>query len=159
MADNSEIIIFKTADGNVSVDIVMENETVWVTQNDLSRIFEKDQSVISRHIANIFQEGEVDKESNMQKMHIANSAKPVEFYSLDIVLAVGYRTNSAKAVEFRKWATERLKEYIIKGFTMDDERLKSLGGGDYWKELLERICSFDKEEVPPLLLICVLIVF
>ena len=106
----SNIIVYN--DGELELKVPVENETIWLTQTQLCNIFEKDQSVISRHINNIFKDNEVDEKSNMQKMHIANSDKPVSFYSLDIVLAVGYRTNSSKAIKFRQWATSILKNYI-----------------------------------------------
>jgi len=110
-------------DGELELNISVENETVWLTQAQLSDIFDKDQSVISRHINNIFKDNEVDEKSNMQKMHIANSDKPVSFYSLDIVLAVGYRTNSPKAIKFRQWASNVLKEYIQNGYAINSERI------------------------------------
>jgi len=110
-------------DGELELNISVENETVWLTQAQLSDIFDKDQSVISRHINNIFKDNEVDEKSNMQKMHIANSDKPVSLYSLDIVLAVGYRTNSPKAIKFRQWASNVLKEYIQNGYAINSERI------------------------------------
>jgi len=143
---NGEIIIFKTADEKVSVNVVIENETVWLKQEHMAILFERDQSVISRHINNVYKEGELDEKSTMQKMHIANSDKPVAFYNLDVIISVGYRVKSLRGTEFRKWATARLREYIIKGFTMDDERLKGNGGGNYWKELLDRIRDIRSSE-------------
>ena len=101
-------------------------DTIWASQADIVQLFGIDQSVVARHIRNIFFTGEVDKESNMQKMHIANSDKPVNFYSLDIILAVGYRTNSGQAIRFRQWSTTRLKEYLINGYTINHNRLKEL---------------------------------
>ncbi len=101
-------------------------DTIWASQADIVQLFGIDQSVVARHIRNIFLTGEVDKESNMQKMHIANSDKPVNFYSLDIILAVGYRTNSGQAIRFRQWSTSRLKEYLINGYTINHNRLKEL---------------------------------
>lgn len=118
----SDIVIYE--DGNVELKVEFDGETVWLTQAELVKLFEKDQSVISRHINNIFKDKEVDEKSNMQKMHIANSDKPVKFYSLDIVLAVGYRTNSIKAIKFRKWATKILKEYIINGYALNKDKLQ-----------------------------------
>ena len=114
-------VVYKN--GEIELDISVEDETVWLTQKQIAEIFQKDQSVISRHINNIFKDGEVDEKSNMQKMHIANSDKPVSFYSLDIVLAVGYRTNSSKAISFRKWATKVLKEYIYNGYIINSEKI------------------------------------
>ena len=105
--NKSNIVIYN--DGELELKISLNDETIWLTQSQLCDIFEKDQSVISRHINNIFKDKEVDEKSNMQKMHITNSDKPVSFYSLDIVLAVGYITNSSKAIKFRQWATSGLK--------------------------------------------------
>jgi hypothetical protein len=102
--------------------------------------------VIVKHIANVFSEGELDEISNVQKMHIPNSDKPVKLYNLDVIISVGYRVKSQRGTQFRIWATQRLKEYIVKGFTMDDERLKNLGGGGYWKELLHRIRDIRASE-------------
>jgi len=121
MINGLNMVIYN--DGELELNISVENETVWLTQAQLSDIFDKDQSVISRHINNIFKDNEVDEKSNMQKMHIANSDKPVSFYSLDIVLAVGYRTNSPKAIKFRQWASNVLKEYIQNGYAINSERI------------------------------------
>jgi prophage antirepressor-like protein len=125
LGDNiNDIVIYK--DGGVALEATVDNDTIWLTQTELVKLFKKDQSVISRHINNIFLDKEVDEKSNMQKMHIANSDKPVHFYSLDIVLAVGYRTNSAKAIKFRQWATSVLKQHLLKGYTLDQKRLDVL---------------------------------
>jgi len=120
----NDIVIYK--DGSVALEATVNDDTIWLTQTELVILFNKDQSVISRHIHNIFKDNEVDEKSNMQKMHIANSDKPVNFYSLDIVLAVGYRTNSAKAIKFRQWATNVLKQHLLKGYTLDQKRLNVL---------------------------------
>jgi len=112
--------LIKYSDGEIEIEASVESETIWLTQKQIVALFEKNQSVISRHINNIFKDGEVDDKSNM---HIANSDKPVKFYSLDIILAIGYRTNSKKAIEFRKWATKVLKEYIINGYTINSEKI------------------------------------
>ncbi len=143
---NSEFIIFKTQDEKISVDVRFEEETVWLSQEQMALLFERDRSVIVKHIANIFSEGELEEKSNVQKMHIANSDKPVKFYSLNVIISVGYRVKSLRGTQFRIWATKRLNEYIRKGFTMDDERLKNLGGGSYWKELLQRIRDIRASE-------------
>jgi hypothetical protein len=139
-------IIFKTQDESISVDVRLENETVWLTQDQMAILFERDRTVIVKHIANVFSEGELDEISNVQKMHIPNSDKPVKLYNLDVIISVGYRVKSQRGTQFRIWATQRLKEYIVKGFTMDDERLKNLGGGGYWKELLHRIRDIRASE-------------
>lgn len=119
--NKSDTIVYD--DGELELNISVNKKTVWLTQTQLCDIFGKDQSVISRHINNIFRDNEVDEKSNMQKMHIANSDKPVKFYSLDIVLAVGYRTNSSKAIKFRQWATFVLKNYITDGYVINSEKI------------------------------------
>ena len=114
-----EVIIYQAKSGAIELRGDFRHDTIWATQEDIVRLYEKDQSVISRHISSIFREKEADPQSNMQKMHIANSDKPVALYSLDIILAVGYRTNSKRAIEFRKWATKILREHITKGYTIN----------------------------------------
>ena len=143
---DSEILIYQTEDGQTKIETRFENETVWLTQEQIVLLFQRDQSVISRHINNIFSEGELDKESNMQKMHIAFSDKPVAFYNLDVIISVGYRVKSHRGVQFRKWATALIKEYLIKGFAMNDDRLKDAGGGNYFDELLARIRDIRSSE-------------
>ncbi|WP_298247353.1 virulence protein RhuM/Fic/DOC family protein [uncultured Christiangramia sp.] len=122
--DMNETMIFQAENGALEIRSDIDHKTVWATQDDLSFLYGKDQSVISRHIRNILKDKEVDKKSNMQKMHIPNSDKRVNFYSLDIILAVGYRTNSARAIQFRKWANEILKQHIEKGFTINQNQLE-----------------------------------
>jgi prophage antirepressor-like protein len=119
--NESNIVVYN--DGEIELKVSVNNETIWLTQAQLCNIFEKDQSVISRHINNIFKDNEVDEKSNMQKMHIANSDKPVSFYNLDIVLAVGYRTNSSKAIKFRQWASSILKNYIQNGYSINTDKI------------------------------------
>jgi len=116
-----DIIVYKN--GELELKVSVNSETIWLSQMQLVELFDKNQSVISRHINNIFKDAEVNKKSNMQKMHIANSDKPVNFYSLDIVLAVGYRTNSVKAIKFRQWATRVLKSYISDGYVINQEKI------------------------------------
>jgi hypothetical protein len=128
----SEIVLYTTKDGITKINVQLENETVWLTQKQLAILFERDRTVIVKHIANVFSEGELNEISNVQKMHIPNSDKPVKLYNLDVIISVGYRVKSLRGTQFRIWATQRLKEYIVKGFTMDDERLKNLGGGSVW---------------------------
>ena len=118
----SDIVIYE--DGNVELKATLENETVWLNQKQIAEIFEKDRTVITRHINNILKEQEVDEKSNVQKMHIPNSDKPVKIYSLDIILAVGYRTNSPKAMKFRQWSSKILKEYIINGYALNHKKLQ-----------------------------------
>lgn len=144
--DQGEIVIYQTDDGSANIDVRFVDETVWLTQAQMATLFQKERSVITKHIRNVFDEGELDEKSNVQNLHIANSDKPVKFYSLDVIISVGYRVKSLQGTRFRIWATERLKEYMIKGFTMDDARLKNLGGGSYWKELLERIRDIRSSE-------------
>lgn len=118
----SDIVIYEN--GELALKATVENETIWLRQNQIAEIFAKDRTVITRHINNVLKDKEVDEKSNVQKMHIAKSDKPVNFYSLDIILAVGYRTNSAKVINFRKWSTKILKEYLIKGYALNKERLQ-----------------------------------
>lgn len=119
----NEIIIFKTKDG-LAVDVQINNETAWLNQNQMTDLFEKDQSVISRHLNNIFKEKELDKKSNMQKMHIPNSDKPVNFYSLDVIISVGYRVKSKRGTQFRIWANKILKEFLLEGYAVNQSKLK-----------------------------------
>jgi hypothetical protein len=143
---SSEILIYQTEDGQTKIQTRFENETVWLTQEQIVVLFQRDQSVISRHIKNVFDEGELDRESNMQKLHIANSDKPVTLYNLDVIISVGYRVKSHRGVQFRKWATALIKEYLVKGFAMNDELLKEAGGGNYFDELLARIRDIRSSE-------------
>lgn len=144
--DKKELIIYKTPNGKLDIQLDLENETIWLDREKIAQLYNIHRSGVSRHIQNIFEDGEVDEKSNVQKMHIANSDKPVEYFSLDIILAVGYRTNSAIAIKFRRWATQTLKEYIIKGFVLNTERLKNPGGWDYFDELLEKIREIRASE-------------
>ncbi len=117
-----DVVVFK--DNTLELKVEFDGETVWLKQSEIAQLFGKDRTVITRHINNILKEKEVDEKSNVQKMHIANSDKPVKFYSLDIVLAVGYRTNSATAIKFRQWATKILKQYLIEGYVLNKDRLQ-----------------------------------
>lgn len=144
--DKNQIVLFQSQDGQVHLDVQKVGETIWLRQEQIAELFGKDISGISRHISKIFADGELDEDCNLQKMQFPFSDKPVNLYSLDVILAVGYRANSRRAIEFRHWATTILKEFIIKGFAMDDERLKNLGGGGYWKELLDRIRDIRSSE-------------
>ena len=143
---HGEVIVYQTVDGQTHVDVRFENETVWLSQAQIATLYQRDRTVIGRHIRNIFFENELDEKSNVQNLHFAHSDKPISFYSLDVIIAVGYRIKSPQGTQFRQWATSRLKEYMTKGFTMDDERLKKLGGGNYWKELLDRIRDIRSSE-------------
>ncbi len=120
----NKIVLFE--DGEIKIDVEVMNENIWLTQKQIAELYKKDQSVISRHINNIFKSGEIDKKSNMQKMHNANSDKPVEYYDLDVILAVGYRVNSKQGIAFRRWASNVLKDYIIEGYAVNMRRLDLL---------------------------------
>lgn len=146
---HSNFLLYTAPSGKVNVDVFVQEETVCLTQNALAELFGKERSVISKHIKNIFETGELDEKSNVQKMHIGSSDKPVSYYNLDVIIAVGYRVNSYQATQFRIWATKILREFIIKGFVLDDERLKqgkSVFSKDYFDELLERIREIRASE-------------
>ncbi|MEK7859458.1 MAG: RhuM family protein [Elusimicrobiota bacterium] len=144
---SGEIVLYPRSDGAPALEVRLDGDTVWLTQDQMAELFGKAKSTINEHIKNIFEEGELLPERAMRKFGISEfSTKPTNFYNLDAVLAVGYRVKSPQGTRFRIWATERLREYLVKGFTMDDARLKKLGGGDYWKELLERIRDIRSSE-------------
>jgi hypothetical protein len=123
-SDDKPIEIYQTADGQTEIEVRLETDTVWLTQAHMVELFGRDQSVVSRHIRNALKEGEITEKSNMQKMHIANSDRPVTFYNLDVIISVGYRIKSPKGVQFRPWATQRLKEHLIQGYTLDQTRFE-----------------------------------
>lgn len=125
--NKNEIVIFETEDKKIILPVAVENDTVWLNQNQMIELFGRDQSVISRHIRNVFKEQEVDEKSNMHFLHIANSDKPVAYYSLDVIISVGYRVKSRRGVEFRRWANSVLKQYILRGYAVNDNRIKQLG--------------------------------
>lgn len=145
----NNFILYTTNEGEVKLNVLLENETIWLTQEQMSQLFDRERSVITKHIGNVFTEGELEEKSNVQIMHISGSDKPVKFYNLDVIISVGYRVKSQRGTQFRIWATQTLKEYIIKGFVMDDERLKqgtTTFGKDYFKELLRRVRSIRASE-------------
>ncbi len=145
----SEIIIYQTEDGQTKIDVKFEDETVWLTQAQLCELYQTSKSNISEHIKHIFEEEELEEKAVVRKFRTtAADGKSYNtiHYNLDMIISLGYRVKSKIATNFRRWATERLKEYMIKGFTMDDERLKNLGGGNYWKELLDRIRDIRSSE-------------
>jgi len=150
--NKSEIVIFKTSDNTVSVDVRFEGETVWLTQAQLVDLYGSSKANVSEHIKHIFEEEELSKEATVRKFRTVqtegsrNVEREIEYYNLDMIISLGYRIKSKIATQFRQWATKRLNEYIRKGFTMDDERLKQAGGGDYWKELLARIRDIRSSE-------------
>ena len=140
--EENKVIIYTTNDGKTKIDVKLEEETLWLTQAQMCELYQTSKSNVSEHIKHIFEEGELNEDSVVRKFR-TTAADGKEYlvlhYNLDMIIALGYRVRSIIATRFRQWATERLKEYIVKGFTLDDERLKKLGGGSYWKELLERI--------------------
>ena len=140
MENNSELIIYTTEDGKTQVDVRFDEDTVWLTQEQMAELFQRSKSNINEHISNIYSDGELLQESTMRKFGISEfSTKPTYFYNLDMIISVGYRVKSQRGIQFRIWAANIIKEYMKKGFAMDDNRLKKLGGGGYFKELLERI--------------------
>lgn len=142
-----EIIIYQSEDGQTKIQTRLENETVWLTIEQMAELFQKGKSTINEHILNVFKEGELEQETSMRKIGISDfSTKPTNFYNLDVIISVGYRVKSYRGVQFRKWATARIKEYIVKGFTMNDELLKEAGGGNYFDELLARIRDIRSSE-------------
>ncbi|MBK6266613.1 virulence RhuM family protein [Marivirga sp. S37H4] len=142
-------ILYTTPEGAVKLNVLLENETIWLSQEQMSQLFDRERSVITKHIGKVFKEGELEEKSNVQNLHISGSDKPVKFYSLDVIISVGYRVKSQRGTQFRIWATKTLKEYIIKGFVLDDKRLKqgeAVFSKDYFKELLERVRSIRASE-------------
>ena len=149
MKNEIEFLIYQAEDETVSVPAVVLGETVWLTANQMAVLFEKDEKTIRKHINNVFADGELIRENNTQKMRVDNVKQPVAFYNLDVIISVGYRVNSRRATRFRIWATSVLKEYMIKGFALDDDRLKQgteVFGKDYFRELLERVRSIRASE-------------
>ena len=152
-SDNQgDVIIYQSEDGKTKIDVRFVDESVWLTQLQLVKLFDSSKANISEHIKNIYEEGELDEESTVRKFRTVQIegdrevTRTVTHYNLDMIISLGYRVKSIVATKFRRWATERLKEYLIKGFTMDDDRLKNLGGGNYWKELLDRIRDIRSSE-------------
>ena len=149
MNDDSKIIIYTTEDGLVKIDTTFDSETVWLSIDQMAVLYQRDKSTISRHIKNVFEEGELMKDSVVAKYATTASdgkTYQVEYYNLDVIISVGYRVKSKRGVQFRIWATNLIKEYMKKGFVLDDDRLKELGGGGYFKELLERIRDIRASE-------------
>ena len=154
LTDLGEMIIYQSDEG-VRLDVRLENKTVWLNIEQIAQLFNKGRATISEHISNIFKEGELDEKVVCRKFRQTTQhgalegktqSKEVKYYNLDVIISVGYRVKSIQGTRFRQWATERLHEYIVKGFTMDDERLKKMGGGSYWKELLDRIRDIRSSE-------------
>jgi len=144
---NSELIIYQTEDGQTKIQTRLEGETVWLTIEQMATLFQKAKSTINEHILNIYKEGELEEDTSMRKIGISDfSTKPTNFYNLDVIISVGYRVKSLQGTKFRQWATARLREYVVKGFTMNDELLKEVGGGNYFDELLARIRNIRSSE-------------
>lgn len=150
MSENrTELMMYQTEDGQTKIDVRMENETVWLSLDQMAELFQRDKSTISRHIRNIFAEGELDREAVVAKFATTASdgkTYQVDFYNLDVIISVGYRVRSLRGTQFRIWANSVLKEYLIKGFAMNDDRLKDTGGKDYFDELLERVRDIRSSE-------------
>lgn len=155
MENNSSIVIYTTKDGQTQLDVTFDKETVWLTQEQIAELFQKAKSTINEHIKNIFVDGELDENVVIRKFRTTTKhgaiagrtqTHEVNFYNLDMILAVGYRVRSQRGIQFRVWASQLIKEYLKKGFVMDDDRLKNLGGGGYWHELLARIRDIRSSE-------------
>ena len=150
--NQGDIVIYQTEDGGTKIDVRFVDETVWLTQQQMAELFQSSRTNIVEHIQHIYEEGELDEASTCRKFRQVRTegsrqvTREIPYYNLDMIISLGYRVKSMIATNFRRWATERLKEYMVKGFTMDDERLKNLGGGNYWKELLDRIRDIRSSE-------------
>ena len=150
--NQGDVIIYQAEDGKTKIDVRFVDETVWLSQQQMAELFKTSRTNIVEHIAHIYEEGELDEISTCRKFRQVRQegnrtvSRELPFYNLDMIISLGYRVKSIIATHFRRWATERLKEYLIKGFTMDDDRLKNLGGGKYWKELLDRIRDIRSSE-------------
>jgi len=148
---NDHVVIFKTDDEKISVDVRFDEETVWLSLDQMADLFDRDKSTVSRHIKNVYEEVELDRSATVANFATVQNEggrmveRQIEYFNLDVIISVGYRVKSLRGTQFRKWATGRLNEYIRKGFTMDDERLKN-GGGRYFRELLQRIRDIRSSE-------------
>jgi hypothetical protein len=138
--EQGELILYQSDDGQNGVDVRLKDETVWLSQAQMTKLFGRDQSVVSRHVSNVFKENELDQHSNMQKMHIANSDKPVAFYNLDVIISVGYRVKSQQGTRFRIWATSILKDHLVQGYTLNQKRLAEKGLGEV-RQVLELLAN------------------
>lgn len=152
MDEQNEIVLYQTEDGKVKLDVQMHDESMWLTQEQMVSLFHRDKSVISRHIRNIFQEGELNEKSTVaffatvQQEGCRQIERQIQYYNLDVIISVGYRVHSLQGTRFRQWATQRLKEYIIRGYSIDVDRLKGNGGGTYWYDLLNTIKDIRSSE-------------
>lgn len=151
--DNPEIVIYQTEDGHTKIDVRMEDETVWLSQVQMAELFQTTKQNISLHINNAIGDGEIELSATVkeyltvQKEGLREVKRNIKFYNLDVIISVGYRVKSLRGTQFRRWALEILREYLVKGFTMNDDLLKKAGGGSYWKELLERIRDIRSSEI------------
>jgi hypothetical protein len=151
-SDNSEIIIYQTGNGRTKIEVHIEDETVWLTQAQMAELFQTTKQNISLHINNAFEEGELDPLATVKEyLTVQNEgsrevSRNIKYYNLDMIISVGYRVKSLRGTQFRRWALEVLREYLVKGFSMNDDLLKTAGGGSYWKELLERIRDIRSSE-------------
>ena len=150
--NNGDIVIYQSEDGNTKINVNLQDETVWLSQQQLAELYQSSRTNIVEHIRNIYEEGELSEVSTCRNFRQVRRegkrdvCREIPFYNLDMIISLGYRIKSSIATRFRIWATQRLKEYMIKGFTMDDERLKGNAGGNYWKELIERIRDIRASE-------------
>ena len=151
--NHGEVVIYQSADGLAKIDVLLQDETVWLTQDQVAVLFQRDKSVINRHIQNVYAEGELSPDTTIAKFAtVVNRGfrgevvEEITYFNLDVIISVGYRVHSQQGVQFRQWATQRIHEYIVKGFTIDDERLKGNAGGTYWRELLDRIRDIRTDE-------------
>ncbi len=149
MPGSGEFLFYQSDDGRIRLQVRLEDESVWLTQAQLSELFQRERSVVTKHIRNIFEEGELVEQAvcaNFARTAADGKTYQTVYYNLDVIISVGYRVKSQRGTQFRIWATQRLREYIVKGFTMDDERLKQRGGGNYFEELLARIRDIRSSE-------------
>jgi hypothetical protein len=152
MGENGEMMVYQSPDGLTRVDVRFDGDTVWLTQAQLVELYRSSKGNISEHIKHIFEEGELTEEATVRKFRTVQTegkrqvSREVAYYNLDMIIAIGYRVRTPVGIQFRQWATARLKEYMVKGFALDDERLKGNGGGNYWKELLDRIRDIRSSE-------------
>jgi hypothetical protein len=145
--DESKIILYQTEDGKTKIETRLEDETVWLTIDQMAELFQKSRSTVNEHILNIYGENELESQTSMRKIGNSDfSTKPTNYYNLDVIISVGYRVKSHQGTRFRQWATAKLREYIVKGFTINDEVLKQAGGGNYFEELLARIRDIRSSE-------------
>ncbi len=148
MNKTNEIVLFQTEDKEIKLSVPVEHDTVWLTQAQMTELFNVDRTVITKHVNNVFRENELDKKSNVQKMHITNADRPVQFYSLDVIISVGYRVKSQRGVEFRRWANSVLRDYILKGYAVNNRRLEALQKTvEIQSKILSSVLEIDGSEV------------